>query len=126
MRAAYIEKVGPPENIIYGDIPTPQPQASEVLVKIGAVAVNPVDTYVRSGMLSFDLPLPFVVGCDLAGVVETAGPQACRFQAGDRVWCSNQGLLGRQGTFAEYAVVYEHWLYSTPANVDDQTVAACA
>lgn len=126
MKAAYIEKVGPPENIIYGDIPTPQPQDNEVLVKIAAVAVNPVDTYVRSGMLSFDLPLPFVVGCDLAGVVETAGPQARRFQAGDRVWCSNQGLLGRQGTFAEYALVDEQWLYPTPSNVDDQTVAACA
>ncbi len=126
MKAAYIEKVGPPENIIYGEIPTPQPQASEVLVKISAVAVNPVDTYVRGGMLSFDLPLPFVVGCDLAGVVEATGPQARRFQAGDRVWCSNQGLLGRQGTFAEYAAVDEQWLYSTPANVDDQTAAACA
>ncbi|MBI82237.1 MAG: quinone oxidoreductase [Planctomycetaceae bacterium] len=126
MKAAYIEKVGPPENIIYGEIPTPQPQASEVLVKVSAVAVNPVDTYVRSGMLSFDLPLPFVVGCDLAGVVEATGPQVDRFQAGDRVWCSNQGLLGRQGTFAEYAVVDEQWLYSTPANIDDQTAAACA
>jgi NADPH2:quinone reductase len=73
-----------------------------------------------------DLPRPFIVGCDLAGVVEAVGPQAKRFRAGQRVWGSNQGLLGRQGTFAEYAAVDEDWLYPTPDGVSDEQAAASA
>jgi NADPH2:quinone reductase len=95
-------------------------------VRVGAVAVNPVDTYVRGGAVQFDLPKPFIVGCDLAGTVEALGPQAKRFKVGDRVWGTNQGLLGRQGTFAEYAAVDECWLYPTPKSVSDEVAAAGA
>ncbi|MFH1268102.1 MAG: NADPH:quinone reductase [Planctomycetota bacterium] len=126
MKAAYIEETGPPENILYGDLPAPEPTGSQVLVKVGAVAVNPVDTYVRAGMIAFELPKPFIVGCDLAGVVEAAGPEASRYRPGDRVWATNQGLLGRQGTFAEYAAVDECWLYPTPERVNDREAAAIA
>ncbi len=126
MKAAYVNQPGPPENIIYGDLPAPQPTGSQVLVKVGAVAVNPVDTYVRSGTIAWKLPIPFIVGCDLAGTVEAVAPQASRFKPGDRVWGSNQGLLGRQGTFAEYAAVDECWLYPTPAGVSDRDAAAIA
>ena len=126
MKAAYIERTGPPENIIYGDLPTPQPAAGQVLVKVGAVAVNPVDTYIRAGMIPFELPQPFIVGCDLAGTVEALGSNATRFKPGNRVWGSNQGLLGRQGTFAEYAAVDERWLYPTPERVADKDAAAVA
>jgi len=126
MKAAYIQQTGPPESIVYGDLPAPQPSASQVLVKVAAVAVNPVDTYVRSGAIAFDLPKPFIVGCDLAGTVEAVGPDATRFQPGDRVWGSNQGLLGRQGTFAEYVAVDECWLYPTPDEVADRDAAAMA
>jgi len=126
MKAAYIQHPGPPESIVYGDLPTPEPRASQVLVKVAAVAVNPVDTYIRSGAIAFDLPKPFIVGCDLAGTVEAVGPDATRFKPGDRVWGSNQGLLGRQGTFAEYAAVDECWLYPTPDRVADRDAAAMA
>ena len=126
MKAAFIEQTGPPANIRYGELPTPQPTGSQVLVRVGAVAVNPVDTYIRSGMYAMDLPMPFVVGCDLAGTVEAVGPEVTRYQPGDRVWGSNQGLLGRQGTFAEFAAVDECWLYSTPEEVTDQQAAAVA
>jgi NADPH:quinone reductase len=126
LKAAYIEQIGPPKNIIYGVLPTPKPAAGQVLVKIAAVSLNPVDTYVRAGLIPFDLPLPFVVGCDLAGVVEAVGPGVTKYSKGDRVWGSNQGLLGRQGTFAEYAVVDECWLYPTPEDVSDQDAAAAA
>ena len=126
MKAAYIEQPGPPENIIFGDLPKPKPAAGQVLVKVKAVAVNPVDTYIRAGMYPMDLPRPFVVGCDLAGVVEAVGPDVTKYRKGDRVWGSNQGLLGRQGTFAEYAAVDECWLYPTPEEVSDQDAAAVA
>lgn len=126
MKAACIEQPGPPENIRYIDVPKPNPQGQQVLVKVGAVSVNPIDTYIRAGMIKAELPRPFIVGCDLAGTVEAVGPTAKRFKAGDRVWGSNQGLFGRQGTFAEYAAVDEDWLYPTPSGVSDENAAAAA
>ena len=126
MKAAFIENTGPPDVIRYGDLPQPVPKEGEVLVKISAVAVNPVDTYIRSGMVAMPIPKPFIIGCDLAGVVAAVGPNAKRFKPGDRVWGSNQGLLGRQGTFAEFAAVYEDWLYPVPEVVSDQQAAAVA
>lgn len=126
MKAAYITETGPAESIIVSDLPTPTPGPTEVLVRVRAAAVNPVDTYITSGAVEMELPFPYVIGCDLAGEVEAVGAEVSRFKPGDRVWGSNQGLLGRQGTFAEYAAVDEKWLYTTPAEVDDQTAAAGA
>jgi NADPH2:quinone reductase len=126
MKAAYIVKPGPPEGIVYGELPTPQPGRSQVRVKVGAVAVNPIDTYIRSGMVGDKLPVPFIVGCDVAGTVESIGPEARLFKPGDRVWGSNQGMFGRQGSFAEYVVTDEQWLYSTPPRVSDRDAAATA
>jgi NADPH:quinone reductase len=126
MKAAYIQKTGPATNITYGDLPDPKPGLRECLVKVGAVAMNPVDTYIRAGTIPGDLPLPFVVGCDLAGTVIETGPEVLHLKKGDRVWGSNQGLLGRQGTFSELAAVEEQWLYPTPGQVKDEEAAAMA
>jgi NADPH2:quinone reductase len=126
MKAAYIETTGAPELIRYGELPKPVPRSGEVLVRVGAAALNPIDTYIRSGAVAMDLPKPFVVGCDFAGVVEEVGSGGSWFQPTNRVWGSNQGLLGRQGTFAEYACVHEDWVYPTPPNVSDETAAAGA
>ena len=127
MKAAYIEATGSPDVIHYGDLPRPHPAAGEVLVRIGAVAVNPIDVYIRSGLVAMSVPRPFVIGCDLAGTVEAVGHGPGHFyRPGNRVWGSNQGLLGRQGTFAEYACVREDWLYPTPEGVSDAEAAAVA
>lgn len=126
MKAAFFHETGPPEVIQYGDLPTPEPKTGEVLVKVAAVAVNPIDTYIRAGKVAMDLPKPFIIGCDLAGTVQAVGAGTHRFQPGDRVWGSNQGLLGRQGTFAEFACVDERWLYPTPDKVSDEAAAAVA
>lgn len=126
MKAAYITNIGSADQIVYGDLPKPTPGPRQALVRVKAVDVNPVDTYIRSGAIEMPLPMPFVLGCDLAGEVEAVGPEAKRFRPGMRVWGSNQGLLGRQGTFAEYAAVDEDWLYPTPDNVADETAAAIA
>jgi NADPH2:quinone reductase len=126
MKAAYIEQTGPPENIIYGELPTPELTGSQVLVKVAAVSVNPVDTYIRNGANYWELPMPFVIGCDLAGTVEAVGPDCESYAVGDRVWATNQGLVGRQGTFAEYCAVDECWLAPLPEGVAAETAAACA
>lgn len=126
MKAAYIETTGGPEVIRYGDLPTPEPQAGEVRVKVAAASLNPVDTYIRAGLVAMPLPKPFIPGCDLAGTVDAIGPGVTRFKVGDRVWGSNQGLLGRQGTFAEYCCASEGLVYPLPNGVSENDAAALA
>jgi NADPH2:quinone reductase len=126
MKAAYIERTGTPDVIQYGDLPTPRPAPQQVLVRVGAVAVNPIDTYIRNGANYWELPKPYIIGCDLAGTVEIVGAEVKSLKPGDRVWCTNQGLKGQQGTFAEYCAVDEQWLYRTPEGVSDEAAAACA
>jgi NADPH2:quinone reductase len=126
MKAAYINEIGPPGNITYGDLATPVPTPAQCLIKVGAVAVNPIDTYIRGGLVKASLPFPFVIGCDLAGTIVETGSSVTRFKPGERVWGTNQGLLGRQGTFSEYAAVEEQWLYPTPTGVGDEQAAAIA
>jgi NADPH2:quinone reductase len=126
MLAAYIKETGPIENIIVGELPRPTPGPDEVLVKVQAVALNPIDLYVRSGLVPFPLSFPYILGCDFAGRVQEVGANCKQFKPGDRVWGSNQGLLGRQGTAAEYAAIEEQWLYPTPALLPDEKAAAMA
>lgn len=126
MKAAFIRQTGTPDVIEYGELPTPEPGPTEVLVKVVAVSVNPIDTYIRSGMIKVATSFPFIIGCDLAGTVERVGSEVRRFKAGDRVWGSNQSLFGRRGSFAEYAAVDEKWLYGTPAAMSDAQAAAGA
>jgi NADPH2:quinone reductase len=126
MKAAFLETTGSPDVIRYGDLPMPVPREGQVLVRMGAAALNPIDVYIRAGNVPMPLPKPFIPGCDFAGTVEAVGPRAGRFKVGDRVWGSNQGLLGRQGTLAELLAVDEDWAYPTPANVSDPVTAAAA
>ena len=126
MKAAFIHETGTPDVIQYGDLPTPEAGPGEVLVKVGAVAVNPIDTYIRSGAVAIATQFPYILGCDLAGTVTAVGEGATRFKVGDRVWGSNQSLFGRKGTFAEFAAVGEDWLYPTPEGMTDDVAAAGA
>jgi len=126
MKAAYIEANGPAEAIQVGLLMDPEPGPGEVLVRVGYASLNPVDLYLRSGYLAMPMAFPYIVACDLAGRVERVGPGVTRFREGDRVWGSNQGLLGRQGVCAELADVHEDWLYPTPDSVSDRDAAAMA
>ena len=126
MKAAFIRQTGAASVIEFGELPTLEPKPTEVQVKVGAVAVNPIDTYIRAGVVSMISQYPYIIGSDLAGTVEKVGSEVKRFKVGDRVWGSNQGLFGRRGTFAEYASVDERWLYATPAKETDAEAAAGA
>ena len=126
MKAAYFEKTGSPEVIQFGDLPTPEPQVGEVQVKVMAASINPIDTYVRAGAVNMPRPTPTITGSDVAGVVTAVGPGVKRFKVGDRVWGSNQGLMGRQGICCEFACVGEEWLYPTPQGVPDEQAATLA
>jgi NADPH2:quinone reductase len=126
MKAAYIEKTGGPEVIQFGELSKPASREGKLLVRVAAASLNPIDLYIRAGTVAMNLPERFIPGCDLAGTVEEVGPDVKRYKAGDRVWGSNQGLLGRQGTLAEYACVHEDWLYPIPDGVEFADAAACA
>jgi NADPH:quinone reductase-like Zn-dependent oxidoreductase len=124
MRAAFIEELGPPENIRIGELPVPVPGPTDVLVRVAAAAVDPVDTFVRSGAYPTPTPFPFVLGRDLAGTVVVAGAGAAGFSPGDRVWCNSMGHHGRQGAAAEYVAVPADRLYPLPAGVEAATAVA--
>jgi NADPH:quinone reductase len=126
MKAAFFDTTGTPDVIRAGDLPTPEPKPNEIRVRIAVAAINPIDTYIRSGAAPMPLPKPAITGTDFAGTVEAVGANVTRFRVGDRVWGSNQGLLGRQGTCAEFACVSEEWAYPTPTGVSDEQAAACA
>ncbi len=124
MRAAFLTELGAPDVIRVGELPDPVPGPTDVLVRVEAVAVDPVDALVRSGAYRTALPLPFVVGRDLVGTVERAGPGAVGFAEGDRVWSNSLGQAGRQGPTAERAVVPAARLYRLPAAVDPTAAVA--
>lgn len=126
MRAAYISRLGTADEIRVGELPDPLPAADEVLVRVEAVAVNAVDTYIRSGRWRTSLPdFPFVIGRDLVGVVVARGAAArSSFAVGARVWCNSLGYAGRQGPTSELVAVPMDRLYALPAGVDPvRTVA---
>jgi NADPH2:quinone reductase len=124
MKAAFITQTGGPDVIQYGDVPQPTPKRGECLIKVGAVDVNPIDTYVRAGLVPAKLENPTILGRDVAGTVVGVGPGVKHFKVGDRVWATNQGTEGRRGTFAEFAAVHERWLNTIPAGVSDEQAAA--
>jgi NADPH2:quinone reductase len=124
MKAAYINQTGPPEVIQYGDLPVPKPSRTECLIKVGAVDVNPIDLYIRSGAIPAKLKFPCIIGRDLAGAVVETGAGVKRFKPGERVWVTGQGAEERPGTFSEFAVVDERWMHPTPDSVSDEEVVA--
>lgn len=124
MHAAYIDRLGPPENICYGELADPEPGPTDVLVHVTATAVNPVDTFVRSGAFRTPTRFPFVIGRDLVGTVTAAGPGAVGFTVGDSVWCNSMGHGGRQGAAAERVVVAADRLYHLPDGVRPENAVA--
>lgn len=125
MRAAFITALGPPQAIAVGDLPVPVPGPTDLLVAVELVAVNPVDTFIRSGRYPTPTPFPFVIGRDLVGTVAAAGGGA-GWRVGERVWCNSLGHAGRQGSFAQYAVVPHDRCYRAPSGVAPATLVAAA
>ncbi len=124
MKAAYIHAPGPAETILYGELPEPEPRAGQVLVQVEAVAVDHIDTYIRSGAYPLALPDPFIIGRDLVGRVVAKGKGCLQHEVGDRVWANNQGYDGRQGSFAELLAIDEVWLSPVPEGLESTEVVA--
>lgn len=124
VKAAYIHAPGPASAILYGELPDPVPGPGQALVKVQAVAVNHIDTFVRSGAYPQLLPDPFLIGRDLVGTVIALGEGCQQVAVGDAVWANNQGYAGRQGSFAELLAIDEVWLSLVPQGVEPTTAVA--
>lgn len=124
MHAAFIRETGGIDTIQFGELPVPHPGPTDVLVQLQASAVNHVDLFVRSGAYRTHTPFPFVIGRDLVGTVRACGAGVDTFTPGDAVWCNSLGHHGRQGAYAEYAVVPADRLYRLPAGVQPESAAA--
>ncbi|WP_082893777.1 NADP-dependent oxidoreductase [Rufibacter ruber] len=125
MKAAYYEEFGAPDKIKVGELEIPEVKEGEVLVRIKAAAVNPVDNAVLAGYLSSFLPVKFpaIPGWDVAGVVEDRGHSARRFQVGDVVYAYARRPEVQHGTFAEYMVLPESYLAHKPKNLSFEEAA---
>jgi NADPH2:quinone reductase len=117
MKAVFVEQPGGPENLKYGDLPTPQPGPGEALVKIAASGVNFIDIYFRTGLYKADPPI--LLGNEGAGTVEAVGTGVTEIKPGDRV-----AYAMHRGSYAEHAAVPAWQLVKIPDGVDFNTAGA--
>jgi NADPH2:quinone reductase len=125
MKAILMTGVGARDVLALRELPEPEPRrAHDLLVRLKAAGVNPVDTKLRGRGTYYPDRLPCVLGCDGAGVVEAVGPQVTRFRAGDAVYFCNGGIGGDPGCYAEYTVVDDRYAALKPASLDFAEAAA--
>jgi NADPH2:quinone reductase len=123
MQAAILDTPGAAFRM--AQIPRPHPQPGQVLIRIEASAVNPLDIKIRAGQAAHARqPSPAILGIDLAGVVEAIGEGVTAFRPGDEVYGMTGGVGGLQGSLAEYAAVDADLLAPKPANLAMREAAA--
>ncbi len=113
MKAIRIKEFGGPEVMRLEEVPTPKPGPTEVLVKVKAAGVNPVDTYIRSGAYANKPQVPYTPGADASGTVESVGADVKGLKPGARVYCA--GSL--TGTYAEYALCKNSQVHPIPNHI---------
>src|SRR5215471_21410203 len=113
MKVIRVIAFGGPEVLQSEDMPTPKSGPDEVLVRIHATGVNPVETYIRAGTYARLPELPYTPGNDGAGVVEQVGADVSEFKSGDRVYTG----ASLSGTYAEFALCKKEQVHLLPANV---------
>jgi len=126
VRAMAIEEFGDLDRLKSMDLPRPKPDRGEVLVRVVAAGVNPVDWKIIEGRLRGALPhaFPLVPGWDVAGVVEELGEGASRFRRGERVFAYARKPVVQWGTFAEYVALGEEFVALMPSNLLFEEAAA--
>jgi NADPH2:quinone reductase len=113
MKAIRVTEFGGPENLRIQEVPDPKPDSGQVLVRVKAAGINPVDSYIRSGTYPRKPNLPYTPGTDAGGVVESVGANVKGFKAGDRVY-TNGSLTG---VCAELALCDESRVHPLPAKI---------
>ena len=124
MQAILMSQTGGTEVLQLQEMPTPVISTpTDVLVKLKAAGVNPVDTKIRRGLYP-PKQLPTIPGCDGAGIVAEAGTAVTRYQRGDEVYFFHGGIGAGPGNYAEYIVLDERFIARKPANIDFAQAAA--
>jgi len=113
MKAIRVHEFGGPEVLKLEEIPTPKPDAGQVLLRVRAIGVNPYDTYMRAGTYAIKPPLPYTPGSDAAGTIEAVGSGVTKVKPGDRVYTAKTV----SGAYAEYALALEEQVHRLPDNV---------
>ena len=125
MRAIVVREFGNPDVMRLEDIALLSPSPSQVLVRVRAAGVNPVDTYVRSGTYALKPSLPYTPGNDGAGEVDAIGADVKGFKNGDRVYIANDNTgLPRTGVYADHALCAPSQLHHLPDSVSFSQGAA--
>jgi NADPH:quinone reductase len=125
MKAVVMTAPGSPEVLQLRDLPLPDlARETDLLVRLYAAGINPIDTKIRQRGLFYPDALPAILGCDGAGVVEAVGPRVQRFRVGDPVYFCNGGLGGQPGTYAEYAAIDERFVAHKPSSLSFAEAAA--
>jgi NADPH2:quinone reductase len=117
MQAIVVHQFGAPDVMRLESRPDPVLNPHQVLVRIRAAGVNPVDSYIRAGTYAIKPPLPYTPGSDGAGLNETVGAEVKQFRAGDRVYIALDGSSPMAGTYAELAVCLPSMLHTLPERV---------
>jgi NADPH:quinone reductase-like Zn-dependent oxidoreductase len=119
MKAIRVHSYGGPEVLRFEDAPRPTPGSGELLLRVKAASVNPIDWKVRAGYMKdyIPLPLPFIPGWDVSGVVEAAGVGVTKFKKGDEVY-ARPDVAHNGGAYAEYVVVKEAETALKPKSID--------
>lgn len=123
MKAMILKSFGGAESFELNDVPKPVPQAGQVLVRVHATSINPLDYQVRRGDYPDLVPLPAITGHDVSGVVEAIGPGVSAFAPGDEVWYTPQ-IFDGQGSYAEYHVASENIIARKPASLSHLEAAS--
>lgn len=123
MKAMVLTAFGGPDAFELRDVPKPVPQAGQVLVRVHATSINPLDYQVRRGDYPDLVPLPAITGHDVSGVVEAVGPGVTAFAPGDEVWYTPQ-IFDGQGSYAEYHVAAENIIGRKPASLSHLEAAS--
>ncbi|MDQ3202822.1 MAG: zinc-dependent alcohol dehydrogenase family protein [Pseudomonadota bacterium] len=123
MKALLLKSFGGPESFELSEVPTPVPQAGQVLVRVHATSVNPLDFQVRRGDYPDLVQLPTITGHDVSGVVEAVGPGVTSFAPGDEVWYTPQ-IFDGPGSYAEYHVAHESIVARKPASLSHLEAAS--
>jgi NADPH2:quinone reductase len=124
MKAICVRKTGGPEVLVLEDLHEPVPGAGQLVVRLHAAGVNPVDVYIRSAAQGRNPVLPYVPGLDGAGVIESVGSEVTGFTPGDRVYLSGTAPLPMNGTYAERAVCTPAHVHPLPAHLSFSQGAA--
>jgi NADPH2:quinone reductase len=124
MKAMLMSAPGGPEALQAAEIPTPKAGPNDLLVRLRAASINPLDTKVRKLNMFYPDDLPSVLGCDGAGTVEAVGSGVRRFKPGDDVYFFNNGLGSGPGNYAEYTIVRDDYAAPKPAKLSMVEAAA--